>query len=136
MTLVLIADDDPLTVDVIRGALSKCGYTVGALPDGRDLVRVVEAKRPALIILDCMMPQVSGIEALRGIRASRTCFDVPVLMLTARSSMGDQQIAMRAGASEYLRKPFDPDQLVAVVDCLLDERSRRLLSAGPPGLIA
>jgi DNA-binding response OmpR family regulator len=50
--------------------------------------------------------------------------------------MGDQQIAMRAGASEYLRKPFDPDQLVAVVDCLLDERSRRLLSAGPPGLIA
>lgn len=124
MTLILIADDDELTVDVIRGALSRRGYIVGALPDGRDIVRVVEAKKPALVILDCMMPVVSGIEALRGIRASRTSFSLPVLMLTARSSIGDEQIAMRAGASDYLRKPFDPDQLVAIVDHLIDDAPR------------
>ena len=119
MALILIADDDELVVHVVRAALSARGHIVGAVDDGLPVLGVVEFKRPALVILDCSMPELSGIEVLRLIRRSRTCHATPVLMLTVRSSDADEDIAMRSGASDYLRKPFDPDQLVAHVENLL-----------------
>ena len=120
MALILIADDDELIVDVVREALAARGHIVGAVDDGYAVVRVVEAKRPGLVILDCNMPEVSGLEALRQIRFSPTCFATPVLMLTGRINDVDEEIAMRAGANDYLRKPFDPDQLVSRVEMLLE----------------
>lgn len=124
-TLVLLVDDDPLIADVVTAALGQAGYTVGCLTDGRRAVQVVEFKRPALVMLDCAMPFVPGVEVLRGIRSSRTCFHVPVLMLTSRANPTDREIALRAGATDYMAKPFDPDQLAATVDALIvDSRSR------------
>jgi DNA-binding response OmpR family regulator len=119
MTVILIADDDELVVELVREALWPHGYIVGAVDDGMPVATIVEFKRPALVILDCNMPELSGVEALRQIRLLRTGHATPVLMLTARVGEFDEQIALRAGANDYLRKPFDPDQLVARVETLL-----------------
>nr|WP_295371676.1 response regulator transcription factor [uncultured Sphingosinicella sp.] len=119
MALILIADDDELVVEVVRAALSARGHIVGALNDGAPVREVVELKRPDLVILDCSMPGLPGIEALRQVRASKISYLTPVLMLTGRRSKADEEIAIRAGADDYLRKPFDPDQLVAHVEALL-----------------
>jgi DNA-binding response OmpR family regulator len=69
------------------------------------------------------MPQLPGIEALRQIRASETSYATPVLMLTGRRSKADEEIAVRAGADDYIRKPFDPDQLVAHVEDLIQRNA-------------
>lgn len=119
MALILIADDDPLVVDVVRAALETRGHIVGALDDGGPVKAVVELKRPDLVILDCSMPGLPGVEALRRIRTSQIGYATPVLMLTGRRSDADEEIARRAGADDYLRKPFDPDQLIARVERLL-----------------
>ena len=122
MTLVLLIDDDPLIADIVSTSLGNGGYTVGILSNGRSALEVVEFKRPALVILDCAMPHVPGIEVLRQIRASRTCFSVPILMLTGRDRPSDRDIAMRAGATSYMSKPFEVDRLVLRVDDLIVER--------------
>jgi DNA-binding response OmpR family regulator len=132
MALILIADDDELVVEVAQAALSARGHAVGAVNDGLKVLSVVEFKRPALVILDCMMAEVSGIEALRQIRSSRTCYATPVLMLTARRSEADEEIAMRHGADDYLRKPFGPDQLVARAERLIERAEERGLAATAP----
>ena len=120
MARIIIADDDELVVDVVRACLEQRGHIVGALPDGENLLDVVQFKQPDLVILDCMMPGISGIEALRSLRASASAFATPVLMLTSRRGQADEAIAVRAGADDYLGKPFDRDQLVARVEALLE----------------
>ena len=119
MALILVADDDPLVRDVVSQTLGGLGHIVGVVENGADAVQVAEFKHPDLVILDCSMPVLSGVDALRRIRRSRTAFATPALMLTARSSYRDEDIAFRAGASDYLRKPFDPTELIVVVDRLL-----------------
>ena len=123
MALILIADDDEIVGEVVREALSARGHVVGVVGNGADAVRVVELKRPAVVILDCAMPEMNGIEALRRIRLSPTAHRTPVLMLTGRRSDLDKDIAFRAGATEYLKKPFDADQLVAIVEDLISKKS-------------
>jgi DNA-binding response OmpR family regulator len=119
MALILIADDDELVIELVRAALGAHGHIVGAVDDGTPVANIVEFKRPALVILDCNMPELSGIEALREIRVLPIAHATPVLMLTARCGHFDEEIAIRAGANDYLRKPFDPDQLVSRVETLL-----------------
>jgi CheY-like chemotaxis protein len=120
MALILIADDDELIIEVVRQALEPRGYIIGAVDDGAPVLGLVESKCPALVILDCRMPEHSGIEALCQIRASDYCYDTPVLMLTGRCSAADEAIAKRAGANAYLRKPFNTDDLIAHVERLID----------------
>lgn len=125
MALILLADDDELVGEIVRDALSARGHVVGVVQNGLDAVKVVELKRPALVILDCGMPELNGIEALRQIRLLPNAHRTPVLMLTGRRSEMDVEIAMRAGANDYLKKPFDSDQLVAHVEDLLDKTAPR-----------
>jgi len=124
MALILIADDDELVVDLVRSALNERGHVVGALNDGTSVRQVVELKRPDLVILDCSMPELPGVEALRQIRSSPSGYRTPVLMLTGRTSKADEEIAFRTGADDYIRKPFDMDQLIARVEVLLEESQR------------
>jgi DNA-binding response OmpR family regulator len=112
MPLVLLVDDDPLVADIVRMTLEPEGYTVGVLEDGRRALEVIEGKSPAVVLLDCAMPFVPGMEVLRQIRSSDTAFSTPVLMLTARSNPADRDIAMRSGASGYISKPFQPENLL------------------------
>ena len=125
MALILIADDDELIVEMVADALRQRGHVVGTLDDGRHVVDVVMFKRPALVILDCGMPMMSGIEVLRKMRSSTGCFDTPVLMLTGRRSEADEEIALRAGANDYMRKPFDLAKLVHRAESMILEAECR-----------
>ena len=118
MTFILLIDDDPLIADIVTESLGNAGYTVGYLTDGQRAVEVIELKRPALVLLDCAMPYVPGVEVLRRIRTSSICFAVPVLMLTARASSTDRAIALRAGATDYMAKPLNLDKLAATVGAM------------------
>jgi DNA-binding response OmpR family regulator len=119
MPLIIIADDDELVIDIVRAALESRGHVVGALSDGKPVRNVVELKHPDVVILDCAMDEVSGIAALKDIRASSKVYATPVLVLTGRRSVADEEIALAAGADDYLRKPFDPDDLVVRVEALI-----------------
>lgn len=124
MARIIIADDDPIIVQLVREALSREGHIVGALEDGARVTQVLETKQPDLLILDCMMPGKSGIEVLREIRGSELCRRIPVLMLTARSSRSDEEIAYYSGVDEYVGKPFDREQLVLRVNAMLEHGTR------------
>jgi len=123
VTLILLAEDDGMVGEIVRETLTACGYVVGVVENGLDAVRVVEVKQPKLVILDCGMPKLSGVDVLRQIRLSLAGYRTPVLMLTGRRSPMDVDIAMRAGANDYLKKPFDPDDLVVRVGNLLSKAS-------------
>lgn len=129
MALILVADDDELVCEIVRRTLSGRGHIVGSVGNGLDAVRVIATKGPELVILDCSMPGLSGVEALRHIRRSGSRFRTPVLMLTARRSGSDEDIALRAGADDYLRKPFDTADLIVRVEALLNQSERRRLLA-------
>lgn len=132
MALILIADDDELVVEVVRAALGARGHVVDAIDDGVPVASAVEFKRPELVILDCNMPELSGLEALRQIRVLRNAYATLVLVLTACCGRSDEIIAIRAGANDYLRKPFDPDQLVSRVESLLRRAALQYQQAPPP----
>lgn len=131
MALILVADDDELVVELVRETLERQGHVVGAVDDGFRVAGIVEFKQPALVILDCMMPKLPGVEALRQIRSLKVNFATPVLMLTARRNRADEQIAFHAGADDYLLKPFDPDQLLFRVEHLLARAAERRPQAVP-----
>ena len=132
MALIHLADDDPMVREIVRGTLTPHGHVVGMVDNGEDAVRIFVAKRPDLVILDCAMPQMGGVEALRRIRLLSGNERVPILMLTARRSSMDETIATRAGADDYLRKPFIPTQLLVRVELLLQRsaNSRDKTAAG------
>jgi len=119
MALILIADDDEIVIDVVRSALEARGHAVGAVDDGAPVMAILDRKRPNLLILDCNMPEMSGVEILRQIRLSPISYATPVLMLTANCGQADEDIARRVGANDYLRKPFDTDELVSRVEAML-----------------
>lgn len=125
MALILIADDDEIVVVVVRSALEARGHAVGAVDDGMPVMAILDLKRPNLLILDCVMPEMCGVETLRQIRLSPISYATPVLMLTANCGQGDEDIARRAGANDYLRKPFDSDELVSRVEALLHKAEQR-----------
>lgn len=119
MALIYAADDDRLVREVVHQTLTKQGHVVKMVDNGADAVRIYQAKQPDLLILDCLMPQLGGIDALRRIRMLPSQNHAPVLMLTARRGSRDESIALRAGADDYLRKPFRPTQLLVWVELLL-----------------
>lgn len=122
MALIIIADDDEIVGEIARDALMAAGHGVGLLPDGKAALAVVRAKRPGLVVLDCNMPGLSGLLVLREMRNSVDLCTIPVLMLTGRQSQRDVDLARYEGANDYLKKPFDPDELVFRAEELLAGR--------------
>ncbi|AMO70891.1 response regulator [Sphingorhabdus sp. M41] len=125
MARIIYAEDDELVGEVVRDTLMDAGHAVGVIGDGVTALQVAKIKNPDLIILDCSMPRMGGVEVLRRIRNHQELFSTPVLMLTGRSSAADEQIAFDAGATEYLKKPFDRDELVFIIENMLDDAERR-----------
>ena len=123
--LILVADDEELIVELVCAALEPLGAMLETLNDGFEVIDVVTSIRPDLIILDCSMPGLSGVDVVRQIRASDDCFMIPILMLTGRRAAADEAIAKRAGANYYMRKPFDPGDLLARVEFILAETEAR-----------
>lgn len=119
MGRILIADDDELIVDLVRAAFASTPHFVAALADGNSALRLIQQRPPHLVILDCNMPGMSGINVLRELRRSCSSYELPVLMLTGRQTDEDERISRYEGANDYMRKPFSPELLVRRVEALL-----------------
>jgi DNA-binding response OmpR family regulator len=112
--VVLVADDDEHTVELVSLYLRRAGYHVEVAFDGDETLSKVRESRPALIVLDVMMPGPDGLQICRKLRGR-----IPILLLTARASDIDRIAGLRLGADDYVTKPFNPDELVARVDAIL-----------------
>jgi DNA-binding response OmpR family regulator len=118
--VVLVADDDEHIVELVSMYLERAGYRPVAARDGEETLRKVAELRPALLLLDIMMPGPDGLQVCRTLRRRS---DVPIVLLTARSSDIDKVAGLRFGADDYITKPFNPDELVARIEAVL-RRSR------------
>ncbi len=124
--LVLVVDDEPPIVRLVKAKLQLDGFAVVTAAKGEDALPIVEHDRPDLVILDLMMPGMDGFETLRHIRERSR---VPVIFLTARAGDADKLRGLQSGADDYITKPFNPDELVARVTAVL----RRVDGAAPAG---
>jgi DNA-binding response OmpR family regulator len=116
MASVLVVDDDADIRGLVRELLQRAGYLVHEAGDGREGLRVFHAERPDLVVLDASMPELDGWETLERIRDVSA---VPVVMLTARAQEVDKVRGLRAGADDYVTKPFGRQELVARIEGLL-----------------
>ncbi len=119
---VLVADDEPDVRELVAYRLSRSGYEVLEACDGQEALRLAIERQPDLAVLDVMMPKLDGYELTRGLRAEEATKRMPVILLTARAQEADISRGFEAGADDYLRKPFNPDELVARVRAVLGRR--------------
>lgn len=108
---ILIVDDDPHSLDIVRTYLESRGYTVATAVDGKEALAKLEEVRPALVLLDVMMPGMDGWEVARVIKNHPEHGKARVVMLTARSDFADKHEGLRAGADDYLVKPIKLEEL-------------------------
>ena len=113
---VLIVEDDRKTAEIVRLYLEKDGYDVACSYDGRDGLEAVRASPPDLVVLDLLLPGMSGLDVCRALRSE---FDVPIIVLTALSTEQDKLDGLNLGADDYVTKPFSPRELVARVRAVL-----------------
>lgn len=125
---VLVVEDDRPIADLIKHHFSKEGFTVTTTPSGEEALVLIEEIRPALVVLDWMIEDVSGIEVCRRIRRSAANSTIPIMMLTARGEEEDRIRGLETGADDFITKPFSPKELVA--------RAKALLRRASPELVA
>ncbi|MGC5565525.1 response regulator transcription factor [Streptomyces sp. FR-108] len=123
---ILVAEDDTKQAELVRRYLEHEGHAVTVVEDGRAAIDEVRHREPDLLVLDVMMPRTDGLDVVRILRAESR--EVPVLMLTARSTEDDLLLGLDLGADDYMTKPFSPRELMARIRTLL-RRNRR--SAAP-----
>jgi two-component system, OmpR family, phosphate regulon response regulator PhoB len=116
---VLVVDDEADIVALVAYHLAKAGYRVSTANSGTDALDAARRERPALIVLDLMLPGLSGYDVLEQLRAGGATHDVAVLMLTARREEQDRIRGLSLGADDYLTKPFSPQELVLRVGAIL-----------------
>jgi DNA-binding response OmpR family regulator len=120
---VLVVDDEQHIIDLARMYLEQDGFTVKQALDGAEALRQVRDLKPAVVVLDLMLPEIDGWEVCRRVRESS---DVPIIMLTARSDDVDKIVGLELGADDYLTKPFNPRELVARVKAILRRYDRSI----------
>lgn len=108
---ILLVEDDAALVDALKKALVTGGFAVNCLSKGKQAIASVKTELPDMVILDLGLPDIDGLEVMRSMRA--TSVDLPILILTARSSLDDKIAGLDMGADDYLVKPFDVDELLA-----------------------
>jgi two-component system phosphate regulon response regulator PhoB len=120
---ILVVDDEPDIIALVAYHLARSGYRVSTAATGTEALQAARDEQPALVVLDLMLPELSGFEVLERLRADRALADTPVLMLTARRDEPDRVQGLSLGADDYLVKPFSPQELVLRVRNIL-RRSR------------
>jgi two-component system, OmpR family, phosphate regulon response regulator PhoB len=136
---ILVVDDEPDIAALVAYHLAKESYRVRTAQDGTEALRAVESQLPDLIVLDLMLPGVSGLEVLRELRRRPETNHVPVILLTARREEPDRIAGLHLGADDYVVKPFSPQELTLRVGAVLRRASRtpqtdassRVLRVGP-----
>jgi DNA-binding response OmpR family regulator len=134
---ILIVEDEPDIVELVRYNLEKQGFAAEAAGGGREALRKARSGRYDLVLLDLMLPEMDGLEVCRAMRADRSLSHIPVIMLTAKSEEVDKVVGLEVGADDYISKPFSPRELVARVRAVLrrsareeEPSGRKLLKAG------
>lgn len=112
---ILVVEDDPEINELVGAYVQIAGYHYRPALDGSEGLRQALANRPALIVLDVMLPDVDGFEVCRRLKSEAKTATIPVVMLTALDRDEHRQRGMECGAAEYLTKPFDPDRLLQVI---------------------
>lgn len=116
---ILIAEDEPFILESLCFLLERRGYTVVTAVDSADALRKIRGRRPALVVLDIMMPHFTGFDLLKILRADPAIAATKVLVLTAKGQDADRRLAMELGADRYITKPFANKDVVETVDRLL-----------------
>ncbi len=116
---VLIVDDETDVVDLLRYKLHGAGYEVLVSVDGLEALALAKDRRPDVIILDLMLPEMNGEEVCRRLKAEPDTAAIPVLMLTAKAQAADRVAGLEIGADDYITKPFSPRELVLRVNAVL-----------------
>ena len=119
MTAILIADDDPDIRDLVAFKLEQAGFDVTAVDNGLAALSSAVEAPPDLVVLDVMMPGMSGIDVCRQLRVEAATAHLPIILLTARAQEGDVEVGFGAGADDYVVKPFSPRELVSRVEAVL-----------------
>lgn len=115
---ILVVEDDPVVRELIEFKLSSAGHQVLLEADGEAGLNAARTARPDLVILDWMMPKLTGLQVCEAIRADEEISDVALLLLTARAQESDVEKGFAAGANDYLLKPFSPRELLSRVEAL------------------
>jgi two-component system phosphate regulon response regulator PhoB len=130
---ILVVDDEPDIVALVVYHLAKAGFRISTASNGPDALRIAQQDRPALVVLDLMLPGMSGLEVLDQLRADESTQDIAVLLLTARRDEPDRIKGLSSGADDYLTKPFSPQELVLRVRNILRRISQT--QAGLPDVV-
>jgi len=118
--LVLVADDEEDIRSLVAFRLRRAGYEVITAADGEEALLLTTTRLPDLVVLDMMMPKATGLEVTRSMREHEATKAIPVILLTARAQEGDVMSGFEAGADDYVKKPFSPQDLQARVQALLE----------------
>lgn len=129
---ILVVDDEPILRETLVDALEADGFRVVSAADGREALSTFRAERPDLVLLDLMLPELSGIEVCRIIRAES---GVPILMLTAKDSELDKVVGLELGADDYVTKPFSLRELTARIRAIFRRAEQNVALEGPPAVI-
>lgn len=116
---VLIVEDEPSMVELLRYNLESDGFQVASASDGEEAMLVIEEQRPDMILLDWMLPKLSGIEICRRLRRDPETRTLPVIMITARAEENDRVRGLDVGADDYISKPFSPVELMARIRAVM-----------------
>jgi two-component system phosphate regulon response regulator PhoB len=134
MLTILIVDDDPAIRELIKLALSRAGYAVEEAGNTLDARQTIARQTPDLVLLDWMLPGLSGFEFARSLRRDASHKQIPIIMLTARDQEEDKVAALEAGADDYVAKPFSISELLARIKALLrrtrQDSGTEILEAG------
>jgi DNA-binding response OmpR family regulator len=119
VSLIFIADDDPDVRELVAYKLIQAGHAVLSAPNGQETLRLVPEARAELLLLDVMMPGLSGFDVLAQLRAHTATESLPIIMLTAKAQDSDAERGFSLGADDYVLKPFSPKALMSRVDAQL-----------------
>lgn len=116
---ITIIEDEPFIIEALSFILKKEGFIVKSISDGAKAIEFVKDTNPDLVILDIMLPNVSGMKILEDIRSTELIAELPVLMLTAKGQKKDRRAAEDAGVNEFMTKPFDNAELIQQIKHML-----------------
>ena len=127
---ILVVDDEPDITALVAYHLAKAGYRVSTASNGTEALKTATEQRPDVVVLDLMLPGLSGLDVLQALRKQETTREVGVIMLTARREEADRIRGLSLGADDYLTKPFSPNELTLRVSAILRRLSSAAVSSG------
>jgi DNA-binding response OmpR family regulator len=119
---VLVVDDDPQVLRLMRVNLELEGYDVVSAPDGEQALQAVITEEPDVVVCDVMMPGIDGLTVLRNLRSNPRTSKIPFVVVSAKAQRTDVKAALDMGADKYITKPFDPQELLDAVELLLKRK--------------